>query len=269
MILLRSIYFSLISSFAGCMTVPTALPHSLSEDAKLSLVLQAHALTTPAHLVCHQPKHHARSSLGARQPAPQPLLEAQTPGPHPALASFTISPQSEAPTCAGAGHLHPHAPHGFQQQAAVEEEEQLPEELLLLLPDGPPYAFQHDLWEAGGSPAAAAVAASADFRAPGLLRRAATAEPEDPLGLVSGSRECLKDSEPSASGGGTSYTGSCSGGWGGCADEGACDVGRCPGRFEAVVDEAAAAATAFWDPFHDDWEHWTTQPAGKKLQTRR
>ncbi len=37
---------------------------------------------------------------------------------------------------------------------------------------------------------------------------------------------------------------------------GFCDEGAA-GRFEAVVDEAAAAGSAFGDPFHGDWGHWT------------
>jgi hypothetical protein len=230
--------------------------------------LQAHSPTTTARMFHAQPTYYERSPSTDLQPAP--LLEAHTPWPHPAvLASFpgVLAPtHGETPTAGGSRHLPPHSPHSLEEEATAEED--LPEELLLLLPHGPPCAVQHDSEEAGSNPAAAAAAAAAvsGYQAAGWLWHAAAAEPEGPPGLASESREeSVADSESSAGDGTSDPDG---GGWGwmtagagsrpplevaagGWRDEGAA------GRFEAVVDEAAAAVSAFGDPFHGDWGHWT------------
>jgi hypothetical protein len=219
--------------------------------------------------------------------APQPLLDIQTPCPHPALASFTTTADGEAPTGAGAGRPPPPTPQGLEEEAAAEDD-MLQEELLLLLPgpDGPPCADQHYSGEAGRSPAAAATTTEG-YQAAGILERVASSKPEALPDLASES--CLRlpdvDSESCASGEKSDPEsgdwarsasaarvstdpaawqsidqGGAPGGWAPPPPTG--EAGRTPsdgswaGRFEMVVDEAAAAAAAFRDPFHDDWEHW-------------
>ena len=239
---------------------------------------QANSQTAPAHFGHHQPTHnYERASLAPRHQAPQ------TSWPHPVLDSSSAVPHSGTPSGAEPGHLPPHAPQGLVEEQAAAEEDPLPEELLQLLPDGPPFAGQHDSEEAGGSPAPAA---AGGCWTPGFLWRAAAAEPEGPPGLASASREYLADAAGSRAGGGTPDpesggwigSGPATGSWapplpvgvsdagrppaprleaaggGGCADEG----GGWAGRFETVVDEAAAAAAAFEDPFRGDWEHWAS-----------